>query len=42
MYYERMIFNIEIPTIHQDVNGNQLHLSITGCKAMGEITYREK
>ena len=23
MYYERMIFNIEIPTIHQDVNGNQ-------------------
>ena len=35
MYYERMIFNIEIPTIHQDVNGNQLHLSITGCKSYG-------
>ena len=35
MYYERMIFNIEIPTIHQEVNGNQLHLSITGCKSYG-------
>ncbi|WP_042371757.1 DUF3871 family protein [Bacteroides neonati] len=33
MYYERMIFNIEIPSIHQDVNGNQLNLSITGCKS---------
>lgn len=33
MYYERMIFNIEVPTIHQDVCGNQLNLSITGCKS---------
>lgn len=33
MYYERMIFNIEVPTIYQDVNGNRLHLSITGCKS---------
>jgi len=35
MYYERMIFNIEIPTIHQEVNGNHLNLSITGCKSYG-------
>lgn len=35
MYYERMIFNIEIPTIHREVNGNHLNLSITGCKSYG-------
>ena len=33
MYYSRMIFNIDIPTIHQDVNGNQLSLNISGCKS---------
>ena len=33
MYYERMIFNIEVPSIRQDINGNQLSLSVTGCKS---------
>ena len=33
MYYERMIFNIEIPSIHEDINGNRLNLCISGCKS---------
>ena len=33
MYYERMIFNIEIPSICEEVNGNRLNLCITGCKS---------
>ena len=33
MYYERMIFNIEIPSISRNVNGNRLNLCITGCKS---------
>lgn len=35
MYYERMIFNIEVPSIFQEVNGNRLNLSICGCKCYG-------
>ena len=35
MYYERMIFNIEVPSVFQDVNGNRLNLSISGCKSYG-------
>lgn len=35
MYYERMIFNIEIPTIRQDISGNPLYLAICGCKSYG-------
>lgn len=33
MYYERMIFEIQVPTIHQDINGNHLTLSVVGCKS---------
>ena len=33
MYYERMIFNIEIPSICEEVNGNRLNLCITGCRS---------
>lgn len=32
-YYERCIFAIMIPSIHDDINGNRLNLSIVGCKA---------
>ncbi|OJU55386.1 MAG: hypothetical protein BGN96_15760 [Bacteroidales bacterium 45-6] len=35
MYYERMIFNIEIPTVHRDISGNSLCLSVCGCKSHG-------
>lgn len=33
IYYERMAFNIEIPSISDEVNGNMLHLSIGGVRA---------
>ncbi len=33
LYYERMAFVIEIPTIYTDVGGNRLNLSIGGVKA---------
>lgn len=33
IYYERMMFVIEIPTIHEDVNGNLLSLTIGGVKS---------
>ena len=35
MYYERMIFNIEVPSVFQDMNGNRLNLSISGSKSYG-------
>lgn len=33
LYYERMAFIIEIPTIYDDVNGNRLTLTVGGIKA---------
>jgi len=33
IYYERMAFVMEIPTISNDINGNQLNLSIGGVRA---------
>jgi hypothetical protein len=33
IYYERMAFIIEIPTIHDEVSGNQLSLTVGGIKA---------
>ena len=33
MYYSRMIFNLTIPTIYEDVCGNRLELSISGIKS---------
>lgn len=33
LYYERMAFAIEIPTVHTDVAGNRLNLTVGGVKA---------
>ncbi len=33
IYYERMMFVIEVPTIHDEVNGNLLSLTIGGVKS---------
>lgn len=35
VYYERMMFVIEIPTIYDEVNGNTLSLTIGGVKSYG-------
>ena len=35
MYFERMAFCINIPSISQDVNGNTLNLSVVGVKSYG-------
>ena len=43
LYYERMAFVIEIPTIRDDINGNQLNLSIGGVRAYNhENLYSKK
>ena len=34
IYYERMMFCFEIPSIHEDINGNRLNLTVGGGKAM--------
>ena len=36
IYYERMMFCIEVPTIHQDIAGNRLNLTIGGVRAYNE------
>lgn len=36
MYFERMAFCINIPSISQDVNGNTLNLSVVGVKSYGK------
>ena len=36
IYYERMMFCLEIPTIYQDINGSRLNLSIGGVRAYNE------
>ncbi len=32
IYYERMMFCFEIPSIHEDINGNRLNLTIGGVR----------
>lgn len=34
MYWERMMFAIEVPSITEEVNGNQLNLTIGGVRAL--------
>ncbi|MBR5175202.1 MAG: DUF3871 family protein [Bacteroidales bacterium] len=36
IYYERMMFCLEVPTIHQDIAGNRLNLTIGGVRAYNE------
>ena len=43
IYYERMMFCFEIPTIHEDINGNRLNLTIGGVRAYNhENLYSKK
>lgn len=43
IYYERMAFAFEIPTIYEDFNGNRLNLSIGGVRAYNhENLYSKK
>lgn len=43
IYYERMMFCFEIPTIHEDIMGNRLNLTIGGVKAYNhENLYSKK
>ncbi len=43
IYYERMAFTFEIPTIYEDFNGNRLNLSIGGVRAYNhENLYSKK
>ena len=36
MYYERMMFCFEIPSIHEDISGNRLNLTIGGVRAYNQ------
>lgn len=36
IYYERMMFCIEIPTIHEDIAGNRLNLTVGGVRAYNQ------
>lgn len=36
IYYERMMFCMEIPTIHEDIAGNRLNLTIGGVRAYNQ------
>ena len=36
IYYERMMFCFEIPSIHQDIDGSRLNLTIGGVRAYNE------
>lgn len=36
IYYERMMFCIEIPTIFEDIAGNRLNLAIGGVRAYNQ------
>ena len=43
IYYERMMFCFEIPTIHEDIMGNRLNLTIGGIRAYNhENLYSKK
>ena len=37
IYYERMMFCFEIPTIHEDIEGNRLNLTIGGVREVQSI-----
>ena len=36
IYYERMMFCLEIPTIHEDIAGNRLNLTVGGVRAYNQ------
>ena len=36
IYYERMMFCMEIPTIHEDIAGNRLNLTVGGVRAYNQ------
>ena len=36
LYYERMAFMMDIPTIHDSINGNDLSLSVGGVRALNQ------
>ena len=42
IYYERMMFCIEVPTIYQDIEGNKLTLSIGGVRAYNHMNLYSK
>jgi len=43
IYYERMAFCFEIPTIYEDINGNRLNLTVGGVRALNhENLYGKK
>ena len=42
IYYERMMFCIEVPTIYQDIQGNKLTLSIGGVRAYNHMNLYSK
>ena len=42
IYYERMMFNIDVPTIWEDVNGNRQNLSIVGVRAYNHTNLMSK
>ena len=42
IYYERMMFNIDVPTIWEDVNGNRQNLSICGVRAYNHTNLMSK
>ena len=43
IYYERMMFCFEIPSVHEDINGNRLNLTIGGVRAYNhENLYNKK
>lgn len=43
IYYERMMFCFEVPTIHEDISGNRLNLTIGGVRAYNhENLYNRK
>ena len=42
IYYERMMFNIDVPSIWEDVNGNRQNLSICGVRAYNHTNLMSK
>ena len=42
IYYERMMFCIEVPTIYQDIEGNKLTLTIGGVRAYNHMNLYSK
>ncbi len=42
IYYERMMFCFEIPTIHEEIDGNMLNLTIGGVRAYNHMNLYSK